>query len=394
MKVEKDIDKLFKEGLENPDLPFNEMDWVAMDKKLDKADKRRVIPFFWISAAAGVAAMLLIAFLVFNSSQKPVSQFTNKNKINLKKNTEIIEAEKSREKINETLADKSPEKNNLKFIEADGFLTKKTNKRNEPSTAATEFQDSSLSTNTQMLLNNTVAQIQLVKPYQLKTDLASTRLNTKIITKPTVLAKLESTQRKPSVSLSFVAAPDITSVRGSGQGNLSGSLGLEATVSISKRLSITSGVSYAKKLYDSDFSLYNPITNYIFKNQPSNIHANCDVLDIPINVNYKLFSNNRNSLVVTSGLSSYLMLKERYDYTYQNSYASGPSSYQIRNQNQHLLGIANVGVTFQHKINNKFAVGISPFMKIPLTNIGYGNSKLSSTGVAISVNMTDIFNKK
>jgi len=64
----------------------------------------------------------------------------------------------------------------------------------------------------------------------------------------------------------------------------------------------------------------------------------------------------------------------------------------VRGSNQHYLGIANIGVEFQHKINNNLSISAKPFMKIPLTDIGYGNSRLSSTGVAVSVNM-NLFRK-
>jgi len=115
------------------------------------------------------------------------------------------------------------------------------------------------------------------------------------------------------------------------------------------------------------------------------------VLDIPLNLNFKVFEGKRNSIAVSTGLSSYLMLKEKYSYTYNSTYP-GPADYEVRNQNQHYLGIANLGVAIQHKINNKFSISARPFIKIPLTDIGYGNSKLSSTGVAVSVNM-NLFKK-
>jgi len=85
------------------------------------------------------------------------------------------------------------------------------------------------------------------------------------------------------------------------------------------------------------------------------------------------------------------MLKEKYNYSYDGNY-QGPQAYEVRNQNQHYLGVANVGLEFQHKINEKLSISAKPFMKLPLTGIGYGNSRLSSTGVAVSVNM-NLFKK-
>ncbi|RYD75601.1 MAG: hypothetical protein EOP55_13155, partial [Sphingobacteriales bacterium] len=209
--------------------------------------------------------------------------------------------------------------------------------------------------------------------------------------KPKDKVVLKKTGSRPRFVLSILAAPDLTSVEYSGRSNLSGSVGAELTFSLTKRLSITTGAAYAKKIYESDFSLYNPNSSYVFKTQPTNVRANCDVLDIPLNVNYKVFDGRRNSLSVSTGLSSYLMLKEKYSYTYNSAYP-GPADYEVKNQNQHYLGIANIGVEFQHKINSKLSISARPFMKIPLTDIGYGNSKLSSTGVAVSVNM-NLFRK-
>ena len=54
MKKEDDIDQLFKKGLEEPDIPFNELDWNKMAAKLDasKTSKDRSL---WY-AMAGIAA--------------------------------------------------------------------------------------------------------------------------------------------------------------------------------------------------------------------------------------------------------------------------------------------------------------------------------------------------
>ncbi|WP_316734649.1 hypothetical protein [Pedobacter aquatilis] len=393
MKAEKDIDKLFKAGLENPDVPFNEMDWAAMDKKLDRADKRRIIPFYWISAAAGIAAMLVIAFLIFKPAQKPAPQISYQNKSKSNGKVDTIELAKSSDKAEPNNKQNTID-NTIPSIAKNNLIPLK--EKPQPRFSAAAFStNSEINSASQNLLANAYSQ-KLTELNQNKVDFEKTQLNTKINFKalPIPTEAIKRSSNKPMLSLGFTAAPDLTSVQGSGQSSLSGGLGLELTLSVSKKLSITTGAAYAKKLYDSDFSRYNPNSSYVFRNQPINIHANCDVLDIPINVNYKLLGNSRNSLILTTGLSSYLMLREKYDYTYQNPDVSGPTTYQVRNQNQHLLGVANIGVTFQHKINNKFAVGISPFMKIPLTEIGYGNSKLSSTGVAVTVSMTDLFRKK
>jgi len=393
MKEGKDIDKLFKDGLESPDLPFNDLDWDDLEERLHPKPKRRVIPLVWLAAAAAIAAILLIVFLLIKPTEGSVgpnpvvkNSAGGKNKANpeksmgkvpetpLKQNDPAVHTNSAGLAVNTTsrspFIQKPVEKNILSGADAPKLALVEPDRRN--------------------LLANTVYQPALnaeLDPVIFKDQ----KLITNVATGKQERIKEPVLQKKPRFVLSILAAPDLTSVQKSGTSSLSGGLGVEATYILTKKLSITTGATYAKKIYDSDFSLYNPNTSYVFKIIPSNIHANCDVIDIPLNVNYKVFGNNRNSISVSTGLSSYLMLKEKYSYSYDGAY-QGPQQYEVRGRNQHYLGIANVGVEFQHKINNNLSISAKPFMKIPLTDIGYGNSRLSSTGVAVSVNM-NLFGK-
>jgi hypothetical protein len=117
-------------------------------------------------------------------------------------------------------------------------------------------------------------------------------------------------------------------------------------------------------------------------------YADCKVLDIPLNLNYRVYEKGLNSISLNTGLSSYIMLNEKYKYVSHDDLGNTNSSViEIVNQNQHFLGVANLAVSFNRKINNQVSVGIQPFVKIPLTGIGYHDSKLRSTGVAFSLNL-------
>ncbi|RQO79703.1 hypothetical protein DBR40_01735 [Pedobacter sp. KBW01] len=389
MKEGKDIDKLFKDGLGNPDLPFNDLDWDNLEERLHPKPKRRVVPVVWLAAVAGIAAMLLIVFLLV----KPLDNQPDANKV---VKTDKGEKNNPKPENNAGKATETPLKQN------DGMVNKDSAVVATNEAGRSHLVEKNILTDTDApklafvepantnLLANKVYQPALstaIDPVTFKDQnlIASVAIGKPQPFKEPVLNK------KPRLVLSILAAPDLTSVQKSGTSNLSGGFGVEATYILSKKLSVTTGATYAKKIYDSDFSLYRPNTNYVFKIIPSNIHANCDVIDIPLNVNYKVFGNSRNAISVSTGLSSYLMLKEKYSYSYDGAY-QGPQEYEVRGRNQHYLGIANIGVEFQHKINNNLSISAKPFMKIPLTDIGYGNSRLSSTGVAVSVNM-NLFGK-
>ncbi|NMN38322.1 hypothetical protein [Pedobacter sp. SG918] len=393
MKEGKDIDKLFKDGLENPDLPFNDLDWDNLEERLHPTPKRRIVPLIWLTAVAGIAAMLLVVFLLAKPSNNENEVKAVIKKDQRKQNSN--KPENNTDNLTEipTKPNDSTGNGDLSSLALNAKATTDTNKQ--------EHAIGDVNKTTQKVAGTTdvnaniLANVRYKPELNSKTDFVAFKdqdLTTTIAVGKPEQIKALVLRKKSRVVLSILAAPDLTSVQKSGKSSLSGGFGVEATLFLTKKLSVTTGAVYAKKIYDSDFSQYKPNSNYVFKVNPANIHANCDVIDIPINVNYKVFDGRRNAISISTGLSSYLMLKEKYSYSYNGVY-QGPQSYEVRNQNQHYLGIANVGVEFQHKINNNLSISAKPFMKIPLTDIGYGNSRLSSTGVAVSVNM-NLFGKK
>lgn len=385
MKEGKDIDKLFKDGLENPDLPFNDLDWDNLEERLHPSPKRRTVPIIWLTAVAGIAAMLLVVYLLVKPDADQSKNRQVKTKIEKNDNTGKPLNDKE-ELVKKTADENSSSVNGQGSLLAGHHDTEKaTNAQNGAETRSTSLKAMETGGDNS---NQLVDVIYKPKISTEREPIAFEKQNLVFEPAQGRVAKIQDPvfKKKPRLILSILAAPDLTSVQKSGQSSLSGGLGIEATVILTKKLSVTTGASYAKKIYDSDFSLYKPNTNYVFSIKPSNIHANCDVLDIPINLNYKVFDNRRNSISVSTGLSSYLMLKEKYSFSYNGTY-QGPQNFEVKNANQHYLGIANVGIEFQHKINHDLSISAKPFMKIPLTDIGYGNSRLSSTGVAISVNM-------
>ncbi|QXU40959.1 hypothetical protein [Pedobacter sp. D749] len=390
MKEGKDIDKLFKDGLENPDLPFNDLDWDNLEERLHPTPKRRVVPLIWLTAVAGIAAMLLLVFLLVKPK---ADQSKNKPLVKTKRETN----KKSDKLLNDkdNLINKPADETTSNENGGISLLAGNNNKnkaRNSQKGAEIGFTNQISIKSVEMGSSNAINYLaNVIYNPEISAETKPVEFEKQNLTIESVKGKIPGIKdpifkKKSRFVLSILAAPDLTSVQKSGQSSLSGGFGIEATVILTKKLSVTTGAAYAKKIYDSDFSLYNPNTDYVFGIKPTNIHANCDVIDIPINLNYKVFNGRRNSIFVSTGLSSYLMLKEKYSYSYNGAY-QGPADFEVRNQNQHYLGIANVGVEFQHKINNNLSISAKPFMKIPLTDIGYGNSRLSSTGVAVSVNM-------
>jgi len=111
------------------------------------------------------------------------------------------------------------------------------------------------------------------------------------------------------------------------------------------------------------------------------------MLDIPVNIAYQVYGNFRNKLSVGTGLSSYLMLHEKYTYNYADGANTDawPLTYTVPNSKGYLLSIININATYEHKINSKVGVSIQPYMKVPISGVGYSDIKLQSTGIAVGV---------
>jgi hypothetical protein len=107
------------------------------------------------------------------------------------------------------------------------------------------------------------------------------------------------------------------------------------------------------------------------------------MLDIPLNVRYD-FSTGRNKWFVQSGLTSYLMLNEKYDYVYASNYTNQTWQSWEGKTGFYVAAEANVSFGVERKIGKRMTIQAEPFFKAPLANVGFGNVKLITTGLFIS----------
>jgi hypothetical protein len=161
-------------------------------------------------------------------------------------------------------------------------------------------------------------------------------------------------------------------------------LGLLFSAGVYNKLTLTTGANYSVKPYNTDIANYH--TAYTFKTDPTNIEADCRVLDIPINLDYQLYNKHQNKFSIGTGLSSYIMLHESYQYYYADPTTKGPVAYTVPSSGKYFFGIMNLQATYQRQVNSKVGLSIQPYMKLPLTNIGYSQVRLQTAGVAVGLN--------
>jgi len=436
MQEENDIDQLFRNGLDDPGIPFNEMDWEHMERKLDAKEKKRVIPI-WLFTAGSIAAALVIGMLwVFMKSQVTVQKSvirtaatqtsptqTSANKASANNASENKHAAEKTGSAQSIVSGRVPSRQILPVDSfSEDFVARNITSVlvRTASGGASEInphnllqpQQHNLQARTSYLVrpdaikDGLVAQGITVKPSVPNTPMAVETDSSVLARKADALARSvdplhkpahtdiartvkknmdNALDRKPDLILSAMAAPDISTTKSSKPSKLSSNFGVLATYALTHKISFTSGAVYAKKIYNSG-----GITPGGYDNAGAEweVKANCDVIDIPVNINYKVLNMKKMSVSINTGLSSYFMLKERYEFI--NGQVGGQqqvSNLEITNQNRHLLGIANVSVTLDHKISESVSIGVQPFAKIPLTGIGNGNVNLKSAGMSFSLNI-------
>ena len=194
-------------------------------------------------------------------------------------------------------------------------------------------------------------------------------------------AASSSEEKGFTFSMGLLAAPDLNGAGGFNGSKVGLNIGLGLGLHFNERLSLHSGIIYSRKPYNAAPAEYH--TGYSPRDL-KNIAAICDVIDIPLNLRYAVYRNGRNSISVNAGLSSYLMLREQYEYEYSGRDAR---LYEYKNENRHFMGVLNAGLAFERKVNDKMSIGFAPFIKVPLTGIGHGSVKLLSVGAALQLNL-------
>jgi hypothetical protein len=192
-----------------------------------------------------------------------------------------------------------------------------------------------------------------------------------------------------SLQLMLAVAPDVTTIRFSDPEGISTNAGLLVGIPLAGRFSLVTGALWANKVYEAYPDNYRPTPDFWDgKKLPSSIDADCRVLDVPLNISYRLLGNEKNTVALQAGVSSYFMLKETYRYNYTYSAEPYSRTTEFKNENSHWFGVQNVSVSYSRKLSPVFSVGVEPFVKFPLSGIGAGRVKLTSAGVFFTAGYT------
>ena len=189
-------------------------------------------------------------------------------------------------------------------------------------------------------------------------------------------------KRQRLYTLSLLGSIDISSTAESAWGKPTFRFGVSGEYFVAKRWSIGIGVNLSRKKYQAKGTEYSPPKGFWTNGVvPDSTNAICDVLDVPVTVNYFQPINNKSSLVISGGISSWFMLQEDYWYKYKSNDPDLVSWWGGENAHQYWFGVINLSVSYEHTLTNKWSVAIGPYLNIPLSGIGHGNVELQNFGM-------------
>ncbi len=404
MKTDKDkeLDNIFKSGLENPDDHSAHLDddWAAMEKMLDDGKKRPAI-IYWLPILSGVAALLLILFGIWFlkpvviHQQKPqqtavndqkekddIANHEQKNPGKSGGSTQLQAVGQQKNLTPANFANNSPytkyKLTNKPTISssADGVRRDTTGVKQLPGVQNRQTGDELLAFNNQPVFDNAT-----ITDQNIDTIDVAPKSNPKALQQHKTNIKTSFTQR-PRYALTVLAASDLNGVNSLQDTKVGTNIGLLFSAGVFKKLTISTGAIYTSKPYMTGFDNYH--TAYQFPTNPVSVQASCRMLDIPLNIDYQLYAKHRNKFSVGTGISSYLMLHESYDFNYAAG-SSGPGYYNVPNPNKYFFSILNLQATYTRQVNSKFGVSVQPYLKLPLSNVGASQVRLQTTGVAVGL---------
>ncbi len=188
----------------------------------------------------------------------------------------------------------------------------------------------------------------------------------------------------PRISLAVGVSPDLSSNQIGTYNRTGSAFGGIFEYRFTRRWSVEVGILSAKKKYAVDGEDYSPKEGF-WENTtqgqvPNTIDADCWVIDLPINVRYRVLQSESSTLSASVGLSSYLMMSEDYYYTL----GYGSDGWGSGHENDHFFGAANIQLHYEKRIGELHAFEVAPFVKLPLTGYGHGDIKFHSTGILLS----------
>ncbi|MGV3767769.1 MAG: hypothetical protein ACO1NW_16655 [Chitinophagaceae bacterium] len=181
--------------------------------------------------------------------------------------------------------------------------------------------------------------------------------------------------------IALVTGADLSSDGLTRKDNAGWNIGIMAGYNINAHWTIRTGLIRTKKNYTVNGDQYDFKYASAYPNHKlTTVSGDCAMWEIPLNVRWMARPGSKISPFLSGGLSTYLMTKERYMYSFTNPYDTLRRNMGYNDTKTYPLGVVHLSAGLHTRINNKLSISIEPFAKIPLRGVGSGNIRLMSLG--------------
>lgn len=397
------FEKLFQKKAGEFDIPYNEEDWLKLEKKLDLRDTQRAYrkKLMWLTAAS-VLIVSLLGYFTFDN-------YNRLNQINRQLQDELAAREtlpplSSIPDNTAEPAEPSPEANNStpsSLNESTPVIPYEESVSGQTPGIPGDLETADISTGGDIGYRDFAGLTEHFNSHSFSMDSIQTgfaAVQTAEMpekreyefgpAEKTAEPVLAMNAGAPKASLGFVAAPDLSTA-----GSISNfyepgyKLGVMFEYHLSPKFSVSAGAVQSHVRYKAPGRAYRPPQNWGNGSTAEEITGICLLIDIPVTFRYNFLNFERSGFYATAGLSSYIMLSEDYQFDYSdNGYGTTSQSWSENTGTAHWLSNAGFSIGYEMQIHPNWSLRAEPFIKVPLQEVGWGNVKLYSVGTFVSIN--------
>lgn len=147
-----------------------------------------------------------------------------------------------------------------------------------------------------------------------------------------------------------------------------------------KRWSIESGIHIEKKEYyttgtHTNKAFLNPVGTILW------IESESRLLEIPLAIKYDILLKKKQNLFASAGVSSYIINREDFEYEEEVYGVIQKSSVAFTKASGNLFSTINFSLGYQYKFGKIGSIRIEPYINLPVSGIGKGESPIISRGI-------------
>jgi hypothetical protein len=207
-----------------------------------------------------------------------------------------------------------------------------------------------------------------------------------------------------SLTFGLQLAPDFSSVNSLAGDKAGSSIGITVDYQFANRLRIGSGVFLTKKIYTARASDYhvpdvpgpNGYYGYIGINKPVDfVKGSMTMLEIPLSLRYDFSVTGNTVFFASGGLSTYLFGNEDCRYYYFSPFVGQEVHKGLQYSNKPgFFSTANLSLGVETGISNDLSIMLAPYMKLPVSDLGFGKIRMSSVGISVGIRYSPVLSRK